>query len=202
LTVQYQGTRDIPLSGLTRFPGNPRKGNVAAIRQSVQHLTQYRSIVVRDTGDGLVILAGNHTADAIEAEGMPAARCDVITCTDDEARRIVAADNRTSDLGSYDDELLAELLAQIADDDSGTGYEGTGWSDKDADAYANLTAPPDLDDLAGKLGEPEPEDMWPAMRVRAPHHVIAAWNEHVKTCNGDDAAALAKLLGVDLDTAA
>jgi hypothetical protein len=129
LTVEYQGTRDIPLGDLTRFPGNPRKGNVAAIRKSVQHLTQYRSIVVRDTGAGLVILAGNHTADAIEAEGIPAARCDVITCTDDEARRIVAADNRTGELGSYDDQVLADLLAQIAGDDTGLGYAGTGWED-------------------------------------------------------------------------
>jgi len=217
VAVVYQGTRDIPVSDLQRFPRNPRKGNVKAIATSLYHHGQYRAIVARDTRDGLVILAGNHTGDALKLlysgwlppdadpattwAGRPeVVRCDVVTCSDDEARRIVAADNRTADLGTYDDELLAELLAQIAEDDTGAGYLGTGWSERDADAYANLSAPPDLDDLADRLGDPEPGDMWPAMRVRAPHHVIAAWNEHAKAC-GDDAEALAKLLGVGMDPA-
>ena len=116
------GTRDLPIAGLARFPGNARRGNVTEIRASVRRLGQYRAIVVRDTGTELVVLAGNHTADALAAEGYETARCEVITCTDDEARRVNLADNRTSDIAEDDDRLLAELLATLDGDLDGTGY--------------------------------------------------------------------------------
>ena len=62
MAVQPVGVREIAVGKLQRFPGNARRGNVEEIRASVRRLGQYRTIVVRDTGDGLVILAGNHTA--------------------------------------------------------------------------------------------------------------------------------------------
>ena len=49
------GTRDLPIASLARFPGNARRGNVTEIRASVRRLGQYRAIVVRDTGSGLVM---------------------------------------------------------------------------------------------------------------------------------------------------
>lgn len=128
-------TREIPLDNLTRYPGNARRGNVDEIRRSIRRHGQYRAIVVRDTGAGLVILAGNHTADALHAEGTAAARCEVITCSDDEARRIVVADNRMTELGTYDNEALAAILTGLDGD-----YDGVGW-------YAD-----DVDDLLAQMG--------------------------------------------------
>ena len=145
MAIQPEGIREVPIAELTRFPGNARRGNVPEIRKSVARLGQYRAIVVRDTGTGLVILAGNHTADALEAEGHETARCEVITCTDDEARRVNLADNRTGELPDpetgerYDDRALAELLLALDGD-----YDGTGWGVHD------------LDDLADLLGRDEP----------------------------------------------
>ena len=110
MAVQPVGVREIAVGKLQRFPGNARRGNVEEIRASVRRLGQYRTIVVRDTGDGLVILAGNHTADALEAEGHKKVRCEVITCDDDEARRVNLADNHLSDMAEDDDKALAELL--------------------------------------------------------------------------------------------
>lgn len=133
--VSYQGTRDVLISDLTRFPGNARRGNVDEIRASIRRHGQYRAIVVRDTGTGLVILAGNHTRDALEAEGSESARCEVIQCTDDEARRINLADNRLAEMGGYENEALAELLSALDGD-----FEGTGWSEEELDA---LLPPPD-----------------------------------------------------------
>lgn len=129
------GVREIPIADLTRFPGNARRGNVTEIRASVRRLGQYRTIVVRDTGDDLVILAGNHTADALAAEGHERARCEVITCTDDEARRVNLADNRLADMAEDDTQALALLLAALDGDLDGTGY-----------------TPHDLDDIADLLG--------------------------------------------------
>jgi len=139
MPATYLGTRDLPLGDLTRFPGNARRGNIVEIRKSIRRHGQYRAIVVRDTGTGYVILAGNHTRDALEAEGRDTARCELIECTDDEARRIALADNRLGDLAADDTEDLALLLASLDGD-----LEGTGW-----DVY-------DLDGLADSLGSDDP----------------------------------------------
>ncbi|MCF1597722.1 ParB/RepB/Spo0J family partition protein [Streptomyces muensis] len=122
----YTGTRDVPLEDLTRYPGNPRRGDVESIRASIRRHGQYRSLVVRDTGDALVVLAGNHTSDALRAEGRTTARCEVITCDDDTARRINLADNKLAELGFYDEEDLAAALAALDGD-----LEGTGWSQQE-----------------------------------------------------------------------
>lgn len=135
MTVQVTGVRDIPVADLTPLPGNPRRGDVTRIRESVARLGQYRTVVVRDTGSQLVILAGNHTARAIQAEGSETVRCEVITCTDDEARRIALADNRLSDLATDDPADLAVMLADLDGD-----FEATGWTEED---LANLIAGPD-----------------------------------------------------------
>ncbi|GHG45180.1 hypothetical protein [Streptomyces hydrogenans] len=73
-----------------------------------------------------MVLAGNHTAQALNAHGAgdcghescgvcrndpswtPAARCEVVVCDKDAARRINIVDNRAADLGTYDFEALAD----------------------------------------------------------------------------------------------
>ena len=144
MPVEQLGTRSVEISDLTYFPGNPRRGSLPEIRKSVARLGQYRSVVVRDTGSELVILAGNHTVQAMAAEGLETAHCGVIRCTDDEATRINLADNRLSDIAEDDDRLLAELLATLDGDLEGTGY----------DVY-------DLDKLADGLSDPEPPNEFP-----------------------------------------
>ena len=139
MAVEQVGTREILIRDLTYFPGNARRGNTAEIRKSVRRLGQYRSVVVRDTGTELVILAGNHTVRAMAEEGLESAHCGVIRCTDDEARRVALADNRLAELGGYDDDALVELLSYLDED-----YEGTGWTEEDVSA------------LIGGNDEPEP----------------------------------------------
>lgn len=107
---------------LTRFPGNARRGDVGAIRESIRKTGQYRAIVVRKTDDGMVILAGNHTFEAIGAEGGDSVRCEIIQCSDAEALRINLADNRLTELGDYDGGDLAALLAGLDGDLDGTGF--------------------------------------------------------------------------------
>ena len=122
MPAQWVETRSIPLADLTRYPGNARRGDVEQIRASIRAQGQYRSLVVRETGDTLTVLAGNHTRDALQAEGYAEARCEVIACTDDEARRIVLADNRIAERGGWDDEALTALLLEVQGDLDGTGY--------------------------------------------------------------------------------
>jgi hypothetical protein len=143
--AQWVETREIPLGDLTQFEGNARRGYVADIRKSIRANGQYRSLVVRLCDDGqLVILAGNHTYDAVRAERHPAVRCEVITCTDQEARKINLADNRLSDLAMDDSDALVELLSYLDGD-----YDGTGWTEQDVDRMISGGTPdpePDPDD--------------------------------------------------------
>ena len=76
-------------------------------------------MVNRPTGQ---ILVGNHTYRAAVALGWPEVAVTYVDVDEAEARRIVLVDNRTADLGTYDDERLADLLTSVARDMTGTGY--------------------------------------------------------------------------------
>lgn len=142
MTAVYVDTREIPISDLTRFPGNAKRGSVEDIRASIRRSGQYRSLVVRHCDDNtFVVLAGNHTMQSLDAEGYETARCEVITCDEQTARRINLADNRLAELGEYDNDELAVLLSYMDGD-----YEGTGYTDDDVD---RLITPLDLDELEG-----------------------------------------------------
>ncbi|KPI02492.1 hypothetical protein OK006_7630 [Actinobacteria bacterium OK006] len=45
---------DVALGDLRPFPGNARRGDLAVILQSLVRTRQFRSLIVRDTGDSLV----------------------------------------------------------------------------------------------------------------------------------------------------
>lgn len=155
MAVEWIETRDVPLAELTRYPGNAKRGDVSAIRESIRRTGQYRSIVVRLDGDAKTILAGNHTFDAVSAEGAETVRAELVRCSDDEAVRINLADNRTSDLGNYDDEALIKLLSDLGDD-----FEGTGYTE---DFFVNL-----IDDSlegAAEVGERSAPEEFPSFDV-------------------------------------
>src|SRR4051794_2884958 len=110
----------VPISDLRPYPGNPRRGDVEAIRASLERHGQFRSLVVnRRTNE---VLAGNHILAAAQGLGWPELAVSYVDVDADQARRIVLADNRTSDLAGYDEGALAELLQELPDLD-GTGYD-------------------------------------------------------------------------------
>jgi hypothetical protein len=178
---------DLPITSLTRFPGNARRGSTEDIRASIRRVGQYRAIVVRDCPEGLVILAGNHTRDALEAEGYEAARCEVIRCTDDEARRIALADNKLAELGGYDDDALVELLSYLDDD-----YEGTGWTEEDVEA---LITPPEP--LPPGAGDPDDAPEAPADPVSKPGDVYALAQHRLLVGDATDMAAVEAMMNGD-----
>lgn len=149
----YIGTRDIPTTDLTPYPGNAKHGDVNAIRGSLRRNGQYRSLVVQSAPDGRqIVLAGNHTLQALILEGHPTARCEIVECDDQTARRINLADNRTADLGGYDTDALVELLSYLDND-----YEGTGYTQKDIDA---LIEPYDQPPEEGDADTDDTEPVW------------------------------------------
>lgn len=124
-----------PLDDLHPYHRNPRRGDVAGIAASLRKRGQYRPIVVNvgsKTGRPMEILAGNHTWAAARTLGWSEIQATTVDVGDDEAAQIVLADNRLADLGTYDDEDLAAVLASVSDL-TGTGFE-------DAELEALLTA--------------------------------------------------------------
>lgn len=129
---------------LRPYHRNPRRGDVEAITRSLEINGQYRPIVVNlgtTTGRPLEVLAGNHTLAA--AKTLQWSQIDAVTVDVDdmEAARIVAADNRTADLGSYDNDLLIELLGELE------GLDGTGYTQDDIDALTGADWGGDSADL-------------------------------------------------------
>lgn len=122
---------EVPVSELVPHPANPRRGSVELIKQSLAANGQYKPLVVqRGTNH---VLAGNHTlaaAEGLEWETISVVYVDV---DDQQALKILLADNRTSDKSRYDDAALLEALEALNGE-----YEGTGWTLDDAEDLTYL----------------------------------------------------------------
>lgn len=105
----------IPLEGLKPWSKNPRKGNVDAIARSLAKFGQRRPIVARRKTNE--VIAGNHTLAAARQLGWK--QIAVVWVDDDEqmATAFALADNRTQDLGYYDEDLLEELIGSLDEQD-------------------------------------------------------------------------------------
>lgn len=109
----------VAIDALEPFPGNPRRGDLDAIRSSLRRFGQVRPILI----DGSRIVAGHHLVRAAEAEGWThVAAIPNEFGSEDEARAYLLADNRTAELGSIDEEALNAQLAALRGDLEGTGY--------------------------------------------------------------------------------
>lgn len=112
----------VAVGDLTTHPGNPRRGDLASVKASIEVNGFYGTIVAqRSTG---YVLAGNHRLMAARELGMSEVPVVWVDCDDTRARAILAADNRTSELGGFDSEALATLLEGLRIEDAlvGTGY--------------------------------------------------------------------------------
>jgi hypothetical protein len=150
----------VPVSNVIEMPGNPRRGDVAAIARSFRVFGQRKPLVGRQTGEDEhgrpvgYITAGNH--------GLKAARDElgwdeiaVLWVDEDEttAAAFALADNRTADLGDYDKELLLVQLQAVADAASSELLEATAYSADDIGAL--MRAQGLLSDDSGEI-ETEP----------------------------------------------
>lgn len=148
----------VPLTDLTLLPGNPRRGDVDAVVRSYSVFGQRKPIVARRTGsrDGRpvgIVIAGNHQLAAAEKLGW--SEIAAVWTDDDEmtAKAFALADNRTSELGVFDEEALADMLGDVTAD--GSLLAAASYSEQDLlDLVARTGGPTmgslaDLDDDSG-----------------------------------------------------
>jgi ParB-like chromosome segregation protein Spo0J len=183
-----------PMDRVSEYPGNPRRGDVQAIVESLRANGMFQPVVAqRSTG---YILAGNHRHAALVSLGEPRIPVLWVDVGDVEAKRIALADNRTADLASYDDAALLELLRSLGEDDA--ALLGTGYGADDLDDLALLLSRgdevADLDELAAALGEPGEQDGWVTVVLKLPAELAGRWRQHAAG-HGDDVAAMTALLG-------
>jgi ParB-like chromosome segregation protein Spo0J len=122
IVEQLQGLAH-PLKKLKLLPGNPRKGDVAAVKRSYERFGQRKPIVAKTDG---TIISGNHQFLAAKALGWTEIAVVFVDDDDKTAKAFSLADNRISDLGTYDTDALAQMLQEIADDTDllfDTGYD-------------------------------------------------------------------------------
>lgn len=102
-----------PIDQLIPLPDNPRKGHVEAIAKSYEVFGQRKPIVAKRDG---TVTDGNHQLLAAIQLGW--SEIAVVFTDDDDltAKAYALAANRTSDLGTYDDDLLAEMLISVGED--------------------------------------------------------------------------------------
>jgi DNA modification methylase len=115
----------VPIDSLHGLPGNPRRGDVDAVAASLSRFGQRKPIVVRK--DDGTIIAGNHTWQAAKKLGWSEIAVAYVGDDDVTAQAYALADNRTAELGDYDDELLKQLIESVGSVDLDL-LKDTGWS--------------------------------------------------------------------------
>ena len=149
-----------PITELQLLPGNPRRGDIEAVKRSLEAFGQRKPIVVRRSDS--VVIAGNHTLQAAQALGWD--EIAVVWVDDDEvtSKAFALADNRTAELGDYDEEALADLINDVGSLNPGL-LESSGWDDKAVkellDRVEQIELPTDVDEVpedvpaVSKLGD-------------------------------------------------
>ena len=107
----------VPIGSLVSLKDNPRRGDVDAIAASYKEFGQVKPIVVVQNDDGkYTIIAGNHQFEAARRLGWDSIACTVFEGDANKAMAFSYADNRTSDLGGYDEDLLMNLISEVGHD--------------------------------------------------------------------------------------
>lgn len=156
----------VSITAIHPHPDNARKGNLATLEKSLREHGQYAPVVVHEpTG---YILKGNHTHRVMKEKlGKSEILATFVNCSDEQARAILAVDNKSSDGAGYDETALLSLLSKLDDDGllAASGYNSTEMDDLLARLEESAPDAPD-DELPPlhDLGDPRSDDDIPDAR--------------------------------------
>lgn len=114
-----------PITTITTYPGNARRGDHHRIRDSLLTHGQYKPLLAQRTTGHLVV--GNNTLQVMRTQGWTHAAVVYLDLDDTAARKLLLMDNRSSDTADYDTGELAELLATLPE------FAGSGYGELDLD---------------------------------------------------------------------
>jgi hypothetical protein len=180
-----------PIDELQPHPGNPRRGALDEISNSLSEFGQLRPILL-DAADGKTIIAGNHTWKAAQDLGWShiAAIPNDFT-SPEEATAYLLADNKLSDLGEYERSELVELLTEV---EQSAAWAGTGYTQDDLDHYRSL-------DEAAAAPPPAPREPDPGGAAPALKEIVLLYDEAQLNVVTGDIRTLRARWGLDDVTA-
>lgn len=147
------GHEDVPIADLLLHPRNINDSDIGAIHESIESVGFYGAVIVQRSTR--FVLAGNHRLRAAQAHGMESVPVIWVDVDDEQALRIMLADNRTAELATRDEQGLADLLQELAA--TPHGLAGIGYDDEDlANLLQDLANPFDPTHLNGGTGDPQP----------------------------------------------
>lgn len=123
--ILNERTELVPIDSVQPHERNVNEADLGAIIESEDTNGFYGSLIVQESTRK--ILAGTHRWRAAQHLGAKQIPVTFIQCSDEEALRIMLADNRTTRLGVDNQEGLVALLQEIQADTGslvGTGFDG------------------------------------------------------------------------------
>lgn len=134
----------VPIDSVKPFPGNARRGDVERIVESLERNGQFRPIIANTRTKH--VLGGNHVREAALTLGWKFIAVTWVDVPKAKEARIVLADNRLGDLGTYDPDALLDLVRS-----QGTDVLGIGWT---PDELVDLLDPGDPVEAAPRKAKP------------------------------------------------
>lgn len=142
------------VNDLMPHPANPRRGNISAIRESIRNHGWHGVVVVQaqkhEGEDKFRILVGRHRWEAAVAEGYSEVPVQFRLVDDFEALRLLLADNRASDLATYDDDTMLTNLREISENG---GLNGTLFGSEDLELLKGRISPDIVSDAPAFQGD-------------------------------------------------
>lgn len=138
------------IADLVQDPANARKHGVrnkSSIRGSLGRFKQQKPIVISKDN---VVIAGNGTLETARELGWTEIFCVVSPLSGSELTAYGIADNRASDLASWDDDILTQHLRALGDE--GMDLNDLGFNVDDLEKLFKLEAPPVIEG-SKELGE-------------------------------------------------
>jgi hypothetical protein len=134
--ISVVGRSTVSIASLKAYRGNPRRGDVDAIAESLTNHGQYRSVVVNRATK--TILAGHHVVKGAKANGQSTVNVVWVDFDEPTARAVVLGDNRLGDLADYNIDALRSLMTSLP------SLDGTLFTDDDLatldDIYGGTTS--------------------------------------------------------------
>lgn len=124
----------VAVDELKVHPKNPNQGDVGAIIESIDVNGFFGALIVQLSTK--FVLAGNHRLLAAMHHGVEEVPVIWVDVDDEQANRILIAEQHLARMGQNNEPMLAELLTQLAM--SPTGLAGTGYDGDDLDAMLNM----------------------------------------------------------------
>lgn len=140
--IVQQTYEQVPLDSIKPHPHNDaHKGDAEGIAESIHDNDFFGAIIVQASTRH--IIAGHHRYQAAVKAGLTEIPAIVVDVDDARALKILLADNRYAERGSWEHEPLAQLLQELADSAAGLGGTGFDLDDLD-DLLADLDQVPVL----------------------------------------------------------